>query len=228
MRKNPSHIHNYLILTPTEERTLRFLGSQKHGASISEISRAINLARTSIYSAVNLLVKKKVLVRKGFAYELVDKQWQSYEQKITGPKKQIETLMHEMLQLKEGEIIYSIESDEEIKELFKSRTDFLSWQKVVAEKGIVIKGIGTKNALAFFRSMLDDNLSKTIKKRSGSSRLTDDAIAGPCTLVSFKNSTIFFSRGKNFFYRIDDSNVARFSQSIIDLLYNTMEYQPIV
>lgn len=228
MKKEFLQAHNYLVLTPTEERLLRFLTSQKQGASITQTAKAIGLARTSIYNAARSLVARKFVVKDGFAYVLTSAKWKPYVENAKDPKEQIKAFMHEMLLLKRGEILYSIESDEEIQELVRSKKEFLNWQKAATEKGVVLKGIGTKNALSFFQSMLDDNLTQVIKRRSGSPRLTGGTIQGPCVFVSFRNSIVFFSRRKNFFYRIDDAHVARFSQSIIDLLYNALEYQPIV
>lgn len=228
MRKNSTQSHNYLVLTSTEDRVLRFLTSQQHGASISNISQAISLARTSIYNSVRSLIKKNLVIKEGYAYMTTSDKWQPYVDNIKTPKEHIKALTREMLGLKQGEIIYSIESDEEIRELFKSRKELLFWQNAVAEKGIVLKGVGTKKALSFFQSMLDSSLHKAIMKRSGSPRLTGDTIQGPCVLVSFQTSVIFFSRSKNFFYRIDNAYVAHFSQSVIDLLYNALEHQPIV
>lgn len=218
----------YLILTPTEERVVRFLASQKHGASVSGISQALNLARTSIYRAVDSLAQKKTITREGFIYALINKRWRLYNPEDAEAKRQINKLLQEILCLRRGEILYSIESEEEIKELFEKKAGLLAWQRAVAEKGIVLKGIGTKRALSVIQSLSNQAIKETLKKRSGSARFTETHFAGSCTLVSFRNSVIFFSRTKNFFYRIDDAHVAKFTQSIVDLLYNFLEYHPII
>lgn len=229
MSRESVKFNDYLILTPTEGRILKHLVSEKSGASISEISDALSVSRTSIYNAVSSLMKKDIVSKNGFCYFLVNTKWRTHNLKESIPKEQIKTLMTEMLELKKGEIIYSIESDEEIKELFKSsKKELLVWQKTVAQKEIVLKGIGTKKALTILRPMLDVNLSDVVKKRSGSARFMNEAIKGHCTLVSFRSSVIFFSRTKKFFYRIDDQNISVFIQGIIDSLYDFLQYYPIV
>lgn len=136
--------------------------------------------------------------------------------------------MEELLTLKKGEIIYSIESDEEIRELLGNREELMRWQKTIAKKKIVLKGIGTNNALRTLRAMASTELMKHISKRSGAARFTDENIKGICVLVSFRDSVVFFSRKRSFFYRIDDSEVSKFVQSVIDLLYGYLEYRQIV
>jgi len=228
MKKEELTFGEYLVLTPAENRVLQYLISQKHGVSISDISQNMNIARTSIYNTIDKLRKKNLVAKNGFLYTITNKKWKSYDQKESTPTVQIKKLMDEMLTLKKGEIIYSIESDEEIRELSNLKKELLYWQRGVVKKGIVLKGIGTKKSLGAFQEILNKELSEEIKKRSGSARFTDDTIKGPCVLVSFKNTVVFFSRSKNFFYRIDNPNVARFMQGVIDSLYSHYQYKNIV
>lgn len=220
---------DYIVLTSTEERILQCLISKKSGRSISEISNVIKLSRTSIYNGMGKLIKKNLVSKKGFSYFLINKKWSLYDSEKNIPRAKIKDVMSEMLRLKKNEIIYSIEPNEEIKELFSSsKKELLIWQKTVAQKGIILKGIGTKKALTLLRPMLNRGLTEVIKKRSGSARFMNEDIKGSCTLVSFRNSVIFFSRSKDFFYRIDDPNVSIFVQGIIDSLYNFLQHYPIV
>lgn len=225
MKKHKKHNAGYLVLTPTEEKVVRFLKMQKKKASISKISKGVKLARTSIYNASDSLVKKKIIVKERFEYSLSSSNIaKSQEYDV---KRKIENLLREMLLLKKGEIIYSIESDEEIEYLLKIEAGLPNWQKIVADKGIVLKGIGSSKALSLFRNFQEKESSKEIKRRSGSARFMIEALNGPCTLVSFKNSVIFFSRKNEYFYRIDDSSITHFMQTIIETLYLNLQYKPL-
>lgn len=228
MGRKKTNSKNYFVLNPTEDKIVKTLSSRLAGLSISELSHAIGLARTSIYNATHILMQKNLVKKNGFKYTPAHPLLQIKSPQEKTPREQIEALMQELLKLKRGEIIYSIESDEEIKELFRSKKELLDWQKAVAKKGIVLKGVGSTNALDFFRTMLDPVLQREIKKRSGAARFTHSNIKGSCALVSFRDSVIFFSRAKNFFFRIDNPNVAKFTQGIMDSLYNLLEYRPIV
>ena len=217
-----------MVLKPTEEKVVRFLAPRKRGASISEISRGVDLARTSIYDAAESLIGKKLLTKDGFDYDLADRKLRKHKDSRSEAKGQISVLLKEMLELERGDIIYSIESDEEIEYLLREEKGLLKWQGAVAEKGIVLKGVGSPRALSLFRSIMDEKLSREIKKRSGSARFTAEGIPGPCILVSFKNSIVFFSRKRNFFYRIDDTYVARFTQNVMESLYLQLQYRPLI
>jgi len=227
MKKIRQKRQKYIVLTPTEDLIVQTLGESKNALSISAISKHIKLARTSIYNATRSLVKKHLVQKKGFIYSLHEQLSEKLLENIS-PSEQINLLMKELLELKKGEIIYSIESDEEIRALFKTPKELMHWQKTVAERGIVLKGIGTKNAARILRTMASKELMKHIQKRSGAARFTGEHIKAACTLVSFKDSVVFFSRKQSFFYRIDDSEVSKFVQSVIDLLYGHLEYQQIV
>ncbi|MEK7149319.1 MAG: hypothetical protein AAB796_02885 [Patescibacteria group bacterium] len=218
---------NYIVLTPTEDLVVQVLSKSGKELSISKISEFLKLARTSIYNATRSLMRKQLLQKKGFTYSLHNELSKKIVKDISASE-QIRRSMREMLMLKKNEIIYSIESDEEIKALFNTPQELIHWQKVVAEREIVLKGIGTKNAANIFRTMASTELMKQVRKRSGAARFTNEPIKATCTLVSFRNSIIFFSRKQNFFYRIDDSDVSKFVQSVIDLLYGYLEYQQIV
>ncbi|AKM78225.1 MAG: hypothetical protein UX49_C0001G0006 [Candidatus Wolfebacteria bacterium GW2011_GWC2_46_275] len=224
----PPSSRSYLVLTPTEERVVTHLTSQKLGASISQISHAIHLARTSIYNALDSLIDKRIVIRKGFDYTLASEQLKPSEAQGADARKQIASLLREMLQLKRGEILYSIESDAEIKELLETEGGLLEWQKTLADKGIVLKGIGSSKALTLFRSSIDKRLQGEIKRRSGSARFTIDAIPGSCMLVSFRDSIVYFSRKHNYFYRIDNADAALFAQSIIESLYLRLHYHKLI
>lgn len=217
----------YIVLTPAEERVVRCLALQKNGLSVSSVSRKLHLARTSIYNAVRSLAKKRLIAKNEFLYTLVSGTPILHERTRENPKKRTKELLAEILELQTGEVLYSVESDEEIKELFRSEKELLNWQKIIAAKGIVLKGIGSSDTLKFVRS-LDDEMKREMKKRSGAARFTEDSIKGACVLVSFRNSVVFFSRVKNYFYRIDDAFVASFVQGLIDSFYETLRYQPIV
>ncbi len=226
MKKNQLKSSEYLVLTSTEEKIVFLLESQHKKMSISEISKEVQLARSSIYRSIRSLINKEVVIKEQFKYFLtLDGLVQSKKYVF---KEKIEDLLKEMLSLKKGEIIYSIESDEEIEYLFKKEKGLLNWQKNIADKGIVLKGIGSIRALSFFRSIQSKNLNAQIKRRSGSARFIVETLSGPCILVSFRSSIIFFSRKNKYFYRIDDINVSRFIQIVIETLYLNLQYEPLV
>lgn len=129
--------------------------------------------------------------------------------------------------MQKGEIIYSIESDEEIEYFLEIEKGLPEWQKTIADRGIVLKGIGSSKALSLFRNILNKNLGSQIKRRSGSARFMAETLSGPCILVSFHDSVVFFSRKNKYFYRIDDANIARFIQAIIEALYLSLQYKPL-
>ena len=217
----------YLVLTPTEGLVVRALRKDGDTLSISAISKSIKLARTSIYNATHLLIQKHLVRKNGFKYSLREHLGEKTF-KDPFPSDKIRLLMKELLLLKKDEIIYSVESDEEIRALFNNSKELLAWQKTVVKRGIVLKGIGTKNALKIFQSMASEELMKRVGERSGAARFTSEHIPAACTLVSFRSSVVFFSRKQNFFYRIDNPEVSKFVQSVIDLLYNHLEYRQIV
>lgn len=223
---NPHMLKEYLVLTQTENLVIETLTKQPDGLSISEISVEVNLARTSIYSAIDSLLQKHLVIKNDFIYALQGQLQRKTLWDIPASE-QIQKLMEELLELKKGEIIYSVESDEEIKELFKTPKELMIWQKAIAKKKIVLKGVGAKNAVHILRTMASAELLEHIGKRSGAARITSEEIRAACTLVSFRGSVVFFSRKRGFFYRIDNAEVAKFTQSIIDLLYNHLEYQKI-
>lgn len=219
--------YEYLVLGPTEALVVQALRKNKDGLSVSEISRSIRLARTSIYKVTAPLIKRAIIKKEKFRYILCN-QLHEKSFKNNSPPDQIHSLLQELLRLEKGEIIYSIESNEEIRELFKAPEELLDWQKTIAERGIVLKGIGTENSLDIFRTLANAELTEWVKKRSGSARFTHQNIGAACTLVSFRNSVIFFSRKKGLFYRIDNSEVAKFVQSTTDLLFSHLEHHQIL
>lgn len=227
LMKIPKPRQSYVVLTPTEERIVRFLTEQQKEASITDLSRGVSLARTSIYNATRSLIKKQLLKKDGFTYRLRVTLEPSENQK-SEVSEQIQAALEEILHLSRGEIVYSIESDEEISELLTSESGLPNWQKQIADRKIVLKGVGSTQALSMLRSGFDDKLKENIRRRSGSARFLRDELKGPGVLLTFKHSVIFFSRKRKYFYRIDDAFVARFIQNIIDILYLSLEHQPVV
>lgn len=219
--------NEYVVLSPTEELIIKELSHSKF-ASISDLSKKIGLARTSIYNGIHKLIKKEIVSRVDYNYFMTNRSLKKKQEKRQSDILNIENLMDQILNLKSGEIIYSIESDEEIVELFKDNYKLLEWQKSITDKGIVLKGIGSKQALTHFRSKLNSKLRQEIQKRSGSARFTDDKIPGYCTVISFRNTVVFMSRKKRFFYKIESDYVSNFLQFIIDTLYSSLEYKPLL
>lgn len=219
---------SYLILTPTEGRIVELLSQELGGLSVSVLAERLKLARTSVYSALDKLIIKRLVTRKWFVYTLTDSGLQSRPMRSNNPQMSIEMFTKELLGSKKGEVIYSVESEEELKELFKSRKEFLDWQRAAIKKGIVLKGIGTARALDTFRALLDEQIKGIIKKRSGAARFTEQNLRGACSLIVFRDSVVFMSRSKNLFYRIVDHEVAIFTQDILELLYGFLEYKPLV
>lgn len=226
--KPQAELNSYLVLSPTEAKALRFVGARKLGATVSDISRDVKLARTSIYNAVRSLEAKQLLKREGFRYHVLNSLTTYQEQCTQGVPKRIDDVLSEILKLKKGEVVYSIESDDEISALLECDAGLPDWQKAVADKGIVLKGIGSTEALSLFQARIGDAARHEIEKRSGAARFTDDMLEGSGVLLTFEKTLVVFSRHRDYFYRIDDSDVAQFIQSIVELLYSLLEYHPIV
>jgi predicted transcriptional regulator len=228
MVKKTNHIKEFLILDKTEGFIVDTLSQKGEGLSVTKISESIKLARTSIYNSLEKLIGNKIIEKRGFLYSLIDDKMKKYEPALTDPIKAIADCMNEITLLKKGDVIYSIESDNEISELFKNRKDFLNWQRKVVKRGIIFKGVGSNQALDSFRLKLDDGLVKIINERSGSSRFTDSPLHGHCTIVVFENSVVFFSRVKKYFYRIDDEYVSGFIKTIVGVFDDVLKFERIV
>lgn len=219
--------HEYLVLTPTEEKIVQFLKARKNGSIISQISREINLARTSIYNSINSLIEKNLVNKSGFRYSLLITELK-FIGKNCNEKDKINALLKELLELNSGEIIYSIESDEEIRYLLNKHAGLVEWQKAVVKKGIVLKGIGSMEALRFFKNNKNKELDSEIRHRSGAARFIEGYIPSSCVVISFRSSVIFFSREKSYFYRINNKYIAKFIQNIIETLYLKLKYKSLV
>ncbi|MEI7513463.1 MAG: hypothetical protein WCJ74_02480 [bacterium] len=228
MVKNTNHINEFLILDKTEGLIVNTLSQKGEGLSVSKISESIKLARTSIYNSLDRLMENNVIKKRGFLYFLQDGKMKKYEPAMTDPIRAIADCMNEIALLKKGEVVYSIESDNEIGELFKNRQDLLNWHKKVVKRGIIFKGIGSGQALNSFRLRLGESLSELINQRSGSARFTDSPLHGHCTIVVFENSAVFFSRSKKYFHRIDDEYVSRFIKTIIGVFDDVLKFERIV
>lgn len=222
-----SPLKQYIPLGDTEAAVVNIL-LKVNGASISCLSEKIGLARTSIYNAVRKLTNKGMVAKKDFLYFLSDRNIEKHTTQKQTPLSDIDNLMKEISNLRGGEIVYSVESDEEIRELFTHKNDLLQWQKKVARNRIVLKGIGSMVGLQYFQSMIDREMVKEIKQRSGSGRFSETPISGYCTIISFRQSVIFLSRKKQYYYRVDNEHVAAVVQKIIDLLYGYLEFKTLM
>ena len=228
MTKKTSTLKEFLVLDSTEESIVVLLLKENKSLSVSDISKGINLARTSIYNALNKMLQKQIVKKNGFRYSISDKKINKHTTQKTSTAQSIKECLNEITRLKKGEIVYSIESDGEINELFKDKRDFIDWQKKVSQRGIVFKGIGSKIALQKFRINLNEEMIKNIKSRSGSARFTDKPLEGYCNIILFRDSIIFASRVKDYFFRIDDNNISDFMKNIVYLFDDLLEYKPIV
>ncbi len=202
----------------TEQKILEILSTQKE-MSISQLALKIKISRTSIYSALKKLLTKKLIVKDGYNYGLNKNITPSPLSVYTDSNILIEKLMKELLTLKKGEIIYSIEADSEIKTLVKDKNWFLKWQNTIVKNGIILKGVGSNNGLLLLKNILNEKEKSKIKERSGSARFIPTEINTHINLVVFRNSTVLFSRKLNIFQRIDNKNISDTFRIIIDSLY---------
>ena len=217
---------DFLVLKPTEERIFGLLQKSKQ-LSVSEISKKLNIARTSIYNSLGSLIKKNIIIKDNFLYSLRDNSYSKHEFIQNNPLIAIDSFFDELLSLKKGDIIYSIETDEEIKFLFNNRNSFLNWQKKISAKEVILKGIGSLSALQYFKQALSNDENSVIKTRSGSARFIDEPLSGSCTLVIIKDSVVFLSRSKRFFNRIDNHYIAGFLKDVVDRIYTELDYRTI-
>ena len=217
----------FIVLKPTEERIVTLL--QKYNTlSISEMSKKIAIARTSIYNSLSSLCRKDIVVKNNFLYSLKDGELRKLDITKENSSEKIDKLLNELCNLKRGEIIYSIESDAEIRELFNNKSDFMRWQKKLVNRGIVLKGIGSINALNYFKNRINTDDRIIIKKRSGSARFFGESLDGYCSLVVFRETIVFMSKVKKYFYRIDNYFVSQFFRDIINRVYQNQEYKKLV
>ncbi|MFA6227461.1 MAG: hypothetical protein WC631_03225 [Candidatus Paceibacterota bacterium] len=219
-------------------------------ANILSLSKDIGLARPSIYSAVKDLTARRVLSKKKKGKRIVfvinkdfdirslyQETSKQISESLNLPVKKnsdsglmpyfkdLNGFLDLALKLKRGEVIYSIETPEDIDVLLKNtEKEWLKhWQETVARKGIVLKGISSPTGLDIFKKSLG-NLSEILKKRSGSARFISD-IKIQTSIVSFKDYICFFNRRNKKFVVIKDETIATTMQSIIDFIYNISEYK---
>lgn len=220
-------LDSFLVLKPTEERVFSLL--QKHSSlSISEISKRLSLSRTSIYNSLESLQDKNIIFKNCFLYSLQDSKLAEYHFNDVDVFKKISNLLNELTELKMGEIVYSIETDAEIKALFGNKNELMKWQKSIADKGVVLKGIASTDALIFLKNKTNPIEQTIFKERSGSARFSSESLPGNCTLVVFRNTTVFMSRSEKYFYRINNAFVSEFIRQIFDKIYLGLEYKKLV
>lgn len=223
----------------------------KYGeANILSLSKDIDLARPSIYQAVDNLLIRKILETKKKGKRIVyifhknfdicslySNASEQVSKALNLPVKKtsssdvmpyfsnLNDFLDLALKLKRGEVVYSIETPGDILSLFKdTKKEWLKhWQEAVAREGIVLKGISNPTGLDIFKKNLG-NLSDILKKRSGSARFISD-IKISTSIVSFKDYLCFFSRQSRKFVVIKDETIAITMQSIIDIIYNMSEYK---
>jgi len=166
--------------------------------------------------------------RTGFKYMVLDNEIVKHNSEKPNTDLLILNCLDEITGLKKGEIVYSIESDNEINELFKNKKEFVNWQKKIIKNEIILKGIGSKMALKKFRQNLSPEIINDISLRSGSARFTNSQLDGYCNIIVFRDSVVFMSRIKKYFFRIDDRNVSFFMKSLIGVFDDLLDYRPIV
>ncbi|MDO9399509.1 MAG: hypothetical protein Q7T79_02390 [bacterium] len=253
MEKTEEKISNYLkkaSFSNYESKIIEYVVDNGYG-SITLFSKYLGVARASIYKLVKILSKRGILntVKKGKRtffemnndfnlleiYENVYKKLEKIKKIRLNSKqknfflpKDIHSFLEIALQMKRGEIIYSIETSEDVKFLFEDKEWNLKWQEKASRKGIVLKGIGTIGGVKFFeQGKIIGTLLEILKKRSGSARILPNELNFPLSIVSFKNFTGFFSRSKDILYTIHDENIAKTIQAILDFVYEQSNYKNI-
>ncbi len=190
--------------------------------TVSDLSKKIKIARTSVYSGLKKLMSKDLVIKKGSVYFLNKNAFpMQNEQVVVSTSMQIENLMKELLHLKAREVIYSIESDDDLALLIQDRRWFTKWQKEIARRGIVLKGIGSDVGLRLFKNLLNSNEKTILQKRSGSARFVPFEITNKPNFIVFRDSVVFFSRRLNIFERIDNQNIADLCKTILDFVFVT-------
>ncbi len=168
MKSGVEKISDYLkraSFSDHESKIIEYIIGNGYG-SITSFSRYLGVARASVYKLTALLFKRGVLSsrKKGRRtifeisndFNLLEIYKDAYEklertEKIRSSSKQkrfllpkdIHSFLEIALRMKRGEVLYSIETPEDIKLLFEDRGWNLKWQKTASRKGIVLKGVGT-------------------------------------------------------------------------------------
>ncbi|MCC7004883.1 hypothetical protein IT397_03130 [Candidatus Nomurabacteria bacterium] len=220
--------------------------------SIFALSRLMKISRPSIYLIINSLLKRKVVSPINFGKRTIYGLHKNFDlgslyktsiyeiNKIPELNKiktsDIEILptfsnLNEFLdlalKLTRGEVVYSIETPEDINDLFsKTSISWLKqWQSKIARKGIVLKGLSNPKGLDVFQKSAK-KLFELLSKRSGSARFLEE-LEVRMSVVSFRDYVCFFSRSKNKFFVIKDSDLSVTIQSILDFVFNLSEYKNI-
>lgn len=245
------NIVSFSSFSRREAEMIAYLLDKKE-LSISSLSHLMRLARPSIYLIADLLVKRHVIaprkkgkrvyygISKHFNLNSLYRTALNETNKIlklspvkvsdintTPTFKTLNEFLNLALRLKRGEIIYSVETPEDIAELFSGKYSnwVKRWQTEVAKKGVVLKGMSNPRGLEIFNKT-SKNMLDLLSKRSGSARFLND-LEVRTSIVSFGDYLCFFSRKRNDFVVIKDQNIAVTIQSILDFLYSLSEYRDI-
>lgn len=222
--------------------------------NVSELSKKTNIKRTGLYYLLPVLLKRgfaqKLILGKRFYYSAKDLDSCAEDLLLVGArlkafalenkngvneikvevatkKEQIADIINKTLQLKKGEIIHSIESPESIKIMgynFFGTNKY--WQRLCAEKGIVLKGIGMESSLKNLLEFWPKEVLKNMTSRSVSPKLLKDNELPNfnISIVVYQDTTLIFSLQNNTAISIKNRDIGDSFKDLIDLIYSQGKY----
>lgn len=222
--------------------------------NISELSKTTRIKRTGLYYILPSLLKKglaqKEIIGKRFYYSIGEidsyaeevlsagirlKKFVSENRKtnfklkveVATKKEQISKMINKTLQLKKGEIIRSIESPMSIK---ITGNNFFGtnkyWQKLCAEKGIVLKGVSLESSLKNLLEFWQKEVLKNMTDRGVSSKLLKDSELPNfnISIAVYQDTTLIFLLQNNVAISIKNQDISDSFKDLIDLIYSQGKY----
>lgn len=218
--------------------------------NVSELAKKTRIKRTGLYYVLpNLLDKgliKKTIKGKRLYYSISDpndfieklhtntsnlkkelsefkiEKDTSVECEVLIGKQQMSRAINSILKLKKGDIVYSIEGSPYFHAMIGSYIGTAKhWQRICTEKGIVLKGVGTKDALKILMENTPKNLLKYMTNRSVSPRIFEDSELPNfnISLIAYANVTIIFLLQNDTAISIKNKTVSDSFKSLIDFIY---------
>ena len=218
--------------------------------NMSELSNSTGIKRTGLYYILPGLLKRglaqKNVLGKRFYYSAGEldscaedllsagarlkkiaseskRDKKEFKIEIATKKEQIAKIINKTLQLKKGEIIRSIESSQSIEIVGKNFVGTSKyWQKLCAEKGIVLKGVGMDSSLKNLLEMWPKEVLKNMTNRSVSPKIIKDSDLPnfKISIIAYQDTTLIFLLQNEVAISIKNQDVSDSFKDLIDMVYS--------